>query len=178
MDYKIIDRKQFYKGKLFNLQKVHVRLPDGRQPVYELLDHPGAVAMIARDVQDNILFVRQFRAGVGGELLEIPAGTLHKGEEPSLCAERELREEIGMAARSLKKLGQFYLAPGYSSELLHVFLASDLYPSPLAQDADEYMKIVPIPILKVYQMISRGEFHDGKTLAAFLLAQPYLQESQ
>ena len=106
MDFKIIDRKQFYQGKIFNLQKVQVRLPDGREPTYELIDHPGAVAMIARDGQGNILFVRQFRAGVGGELLEIPAGTLHEGEEPLLCAERELREEIGMAARDLKKLGQ------------------------------------------------------------------------
>jgi ADP-ribose pyrophosphatase len=174
MDFKIIDRKQFYQGKIFNLQKVQVRLPDGREPTYELIDHPGAVAMIARDGQGNILFVRQFRAGVGGELLEIPAGTLHEGEEPLLCAERELREEIGMAARDLKKLGQFYLAPGYSSELLHIFLAADLYPSPLAKDADEYMQVVPISIEKVYMMIRQGEFHDGKTLAAFLLAQPYL----
>jgi len=177
MEYEIIGRTQFYQGKIFNLQKVQVRLPDGREPTYEMVEHPGAVAMIPLDSEGNILFVRQFRAGVGGELLEIPAGTLHAGEDPALCADRELREEIGMAARDMRKLAQFYLAPGYSSELLHIFLAADLYPSSLNMDADEYLHIVPIPVDRAYAMAAAGELHDGKTLAALLLAQPLLQGS-
>jgi len=174
MQFKIIDRKPFYQGKVFSLHKVQVRLPDGRQPTYDLIEHPGAVAMIPLDGQGNILFVRQFRTGVGGELLEIPAGTLHLGEDPTLCAERELREEVGMAAASITRLGQIYLAPGYSSELLHIFLADDLYPSTLRMDPDEYLSLVPIPITKAYLMASQGELLDGKSLAALLLAQPRL----
>lgn len=177
MDFSILKRETIYQGKAFNLQKVQAQLPNGRQPVYDLVQHPGAVAMVPLNKDGNILFVRQFRVGVGGALLEIPAGTLEPGEDPAFCAERELREEIGMAATSMREIGKFFLAPGYSSELLHVFLASELYASSLEGDEDEFMDVVSISIEQVYSMAQRGEFNDGKTLAALLLAQPYIQHA-
>ena len=122
------------------------------------------------DEMGQIWFVRQWRLGVQGDLLELPAGVLEPGEEPQAAAEREIREEIGMAARSIHALGGFYLAPGYCNEYMTVFLARDLYPDPLQMDQDEYITTIKIPVLEAFAMVERGELVDSKTLAALLLA--------
>ena len=119
-------------------------------------------------------FVRQFRLGALQELLELPAGVIEENEAPETSAGRELREEIGMAAKELREVGQFFMTPGYSSEYLYIYLATGLYPSPLAQDADEFLQVEVIPVKQVYEMVHGNQVHDGKTLAALLLAEPFL----
>jgi len=174
MDYEIKAVQEIYQGRVFRVQVMQVKMADGREVRFDLVKHPGAVAIIPVDAEGRILLLNQFRIGVGQTLLEIPAGTLEAGEDPIVCADRELREETGMAAHSLIKLGEFFLAPGYSSERLHIFLARDLYPSPLEADADEFLQLQPIPIEQAYRMAKAGEFHDAKTLAGLMLAMPYL----
>ena len=100
----------------------------------------------------------------------MPAGGLEAGESPENCAQREIREEIGMKAGKLQKLGAFFLAPGYSTEFLHIFFATDLSPAPLDGDIDEFLSIERISLAQVFQMIRAGELLDAKTLAVFQLA--------
>jgi ADP-ribose pyrophosphatase len=169
MDFEVLDRNKVFSGKIFTVEQLTLALPGGKTHIYELLTHPGAVTILPVDGDGNILFVSQYRVGVGKALLELPAGTLSVGEEPLACAEREVREETGMAAGTMKKLGEFYLAPGYSSEYQYIYLATDLYPAPLEGDEDEFLNLVKLPIKKVYEMADAGEFYDAKTLAALLL---------
>jgi ADP-ribose pyrophosphatase len=108
------------------------------------------------------------------DLLELPAGTLEKDEDPAACAAREIREETGFAADKIEKIGDFYLAPGYSSEFMHVYLAQELRHDPLEADADEFLSLETIPFTEAIQMAERGEMPDAKSLAALLLAKPHL----
>jgi ADP-ribose pyrophosphatase len=175
MDFTILNRKTIYEGRVFDVQKVLARLPDGREHEYDLVSHAGAVTLVPVDQDGNMWFVRQFRLGAMQELLELPAGVMEKNEPPEISAGRELREEIGMAAEELRELGQFYMAAGYSSEYMYIYLATGLHPSPLQQDEDEFLQVQAIPIKQVYEMVHANQVHDGKTLAALLLAEPFLK---
>jgi ADP-ribose pyrophosphatase len=170
MAFEVTNRNKVFSGKVFSVEQLTLALPGGKTHVYELLTHPGAVTIVPVDDDGNILFVSQYRVGVGKDLLELPAGTLSAGEKPLACAEREVREETGMAARTMQKIGEFYLAPGYSSEYQYIYLATGLYPAPLQGDEDEFLNLVKIPVDQVYQMAEAGELYDAKTLAALLLA--------
>jgi ADP-ribose pyrophosphatase len=174
MDFTILNRKIIYEGRVFDVQKVLARLPDGREHEYDLVSHSGAVTLVPVDQDGNMWFVRQFRLGALQELLELPAGVMEKNESPEVSAGRELREEIGMAAGELRELGQFYMAAGYSSEYMYIYLATGLHPSPLEQDEDEFLQVQAIPVKQVYEMVHANQVHDGKTLAALLLAEPFL----
>lgn len=174
MTYKLIQSETLVKAKPFNIRRDQVKLPDGKPSTLVIVDHPGAVTLLPMDSQGRVWFVRQYRHAIQQELLELPAGTLEKGEDPQACARREVREEIGMAAGILKKIGEFYLAPGYSSEYMHVYLATGLTADPLKGDDDEFITVERIPVEKVYTMAEEGRIQDGKTLAALLLARPYL----
>src|SRR6185503_14869900 len=114
----------------------------------EIIEHGGSVVVIPMDAQANIWFVRQYRHAAGSDLLELPAGTRDGNEPFEKCAARETREEIGMEAGTLKKIGEFYLAPGYSSEFMAAFLATDLKHNPLDPDADEFLSVEKIPARK------------------------------
>lgn len=175
MTYETLDRQEVFRGKAFDVDKVTVNMPDGRAAVFDLVRHPGAVVILPVDEQGQILLVRQYRVGSGGMMLELPAGTLEPGEPPEECAAREVREETGMAARSLRALGGFYIAAGYSNEYIHAFLAADLYPAPLEGDVDEFIHVVPLPVAEAYAMVERGEINDSKTLATLLLARTALE---
>ena len=119
-------------------------------------------------------FVRQYRHAAGKMMLELPAGTLEAGEDPRDCALRELQEEIDMGARKMRQLGSFFLAPGYSTEFMYIFLATDLYPSSLPEDENEFLIVEKIPVTEAYALARAGEIDDGKTLAALFLAQPQM----
>ena len=175
MDFTILSRKTIYEGRVFDVQKVLARLPDGREHEYDLVSHSGAVTLVPVDQDGNMWFVRQFRLGALQDLLELPAGLMEKNEPPEISAGRELREEIGMAANELRELGQFYMAAGYSSEYMYIYLATGLNPSPLEQDEDEFLQVQAIPVKQVYEMVHANQIHDGKTLAALLLAEPFLK---
>lgn len=174
IDFEVLESKEIYKGKVFDFYKEAVRYPDGRVAGCDFIRHGGAVSILPLDADGNIWFVRQYRHPVGGLLLELPAGTLEEGEAPAVCASREIREEIGMAAENLEKIGEFYLAPGYSTEFMHIFLATGLSKSPLEQDPNEYIRVEKYPAERVYQMAERAEILDCKTLAILTLARRFI----
>ena len=176
MKFETIHSQPMYQGRAFSVRQDRVRLPNGAETKLDIVEHIGAVTILPVDADGNIWFVRQYRHAIGIEILELPAGTLEPGETPEVCADRETREEIGMGAKKFQKIGAFYLAPGYSTEFMHVFLATDLFDAPLAGDSDEFLAIERIPVKQVVNMIQTGKFIDGKTLAVFQLARPYLVE--
>lgn len=176
MKFETLHSQPIYQGRVFSIRKDQVKLPNGAETVLDIVEHNGAVAILPIDAQGNVWFVRQYRHAAGLEMLELPAGGLEPGEAPEACARREIREEIGMAAGQLQKIGEFYLAPGYSTELLQIFLATDLSLAPLPGDVDEFLQVEQIPLAGIPALIQAGEIIDGKTLAVFQLAQPYLAD--
>ena len=172
-----ISRETIYHGRAFNVRRDEVRFPDQHTMHLDIIEHVGAVTILPIDAEGRILFVRQYRHATGKELLELPAGTLDMGEKPETCALREIREETGFAAGNLIKLGEFFLAPGYSTEYMVVYLANELHPDPLPHDPDEFISLEAIPIEQAYQMAFNGELQDGKSLAVLLLARPFIQNS-
>ena len=172
--FKTLQSESKYQGKAFLVRRDQVRLPDGGISDLDIVEHVGAVAIFPIDADGNVWFVRQYRHATGIDLLELPAGTLEEGEEPLACAQREIQEEIGMAAGNFQKIGEFFLAPGYSTEIMHVYLASDLSPSTLPGDDDEFLSVERIHITKMLELVWENDFQDAKTLAGLMLALPYL----
>lgn len=176
MPFELIRSETLLKGRAFLIRRDTLKTPDGRETKFDIIEHGGSVIIVPVDKDGNLLFVRQYRHAAGQDLLELPAGTLDEGEDPAVCAAREIREETGMEAGLLKKVGEFYLAPGYSTEFMGVFLATNLKPNPLEADDDEFLKLEKIPLKEAIAMAERGEMPDAKSLAALLLARPYLEK--
>ncbi len=174
MPYQTTSSRLVYRGRAVGLRVDHVRLRNGQTAEWEVVEHPGAVAMLPLDDEGRLWFVRQYRHAVAREMLEVPAGTMKPDEDPAACAARELQEEIGMAAGRLEKLGEFYLAPGYSQECMHLYLATDLTPANLPQDPDEDLAVERIPVAEAFALARAGRLPDSKSLAALLLARPHL----
>lgn len=164
-----LESEVLYEGRLIGLRRDKVRLPDGRTSTREVVVHPGAVAIVPLLDDGRVILVTQYRHAVGKILMEIPAGTLHPNEVAEECAQRELREETGYTAGKLEHLTSIYLAPGYSTELLHVFLATSLNPAPGEMDEDEFVEPLAIPLEEAISQISEGKIQDAKTVAALLL---------
>jgi ADP-ribose pyrophosphatase len=176
MPFEFIRSEILLQGRNFKVRRDTLKTPDGRETKLEIVEHGGSVVLVPIDDKANILFVRQYRHATGKDILELPAGT-REGEEPyEDCAAREIREETGMEAGRLQKVGEFYLAPGYSSEFMAVFLATDLKHNPLKADDDEFLQVERVPVQEVAAMFERGDVPDSKSLAAWLLARPYLEE--
>ena len=174
--FELIRSEKLLDGRAFRIRRDYLKTPDGRTAKYEIVEHSGSVIMLPIDAEGNLLFVRQYRHAAGLDLLELPAGT-RDGDEPyEVCAAREMREETGMAAASLERIADFYLAPGYSTEYMAVFLATDLRSDPLQADADEFLQLVRIPIRKAIEMAQRGKMPDAKSLAALFVAQSHLHK--
>lgn len=163
------------KGRAFTIRRDYLKTPDGRETKFEIVEHGGSVVIVPVDAEGNLLFVRQYRHAANMDMLELPAGT-RDGDEPfEECAAREIREETGMEAGTLKHIGSFYLAPGYSTEYMGVFLATDLRHNPLEADEDEFLSVEKIPIRKAFEMAERGEVPDAKSLAALLMARSFME---
>jgi ADP-ribose pyrophosphatase len=175
MPFQLISSETLLKGRAFLIRRDHLKTPDGRETKLDIIEHGGSVIIIPVDKDGNLLFVRQYRHATGMDLLELPAGTLEEGEDPAVCAAREIREETGFAADKIEKIGDFYLAPGYSTEFMHVYLAHDLRHDPLEADADEFLSLETISFEKAMQMAVNGEIPDAKSLAALLLAKSRLK---
>ncbi|HOO89165.1 MAG TPA: NUDIX hydrolase, partial [Synergistales bacterium] len=165
---KTIKTKRVFAGRLLKCDVVSVALEKGKKSVREVVRHPGAAAALCRTVDGRFVFVKQFRKAVEKQVLEIVAGTLEPGENPSACARREVREETGYRVSALKKLGVVYPSPGYSDERLHVYLA-DLRKTrgETDHDHDERIKTVHISRAGVEKKIASGSISDAKTLAAW-----------
>lgn len=176
MDIRIIKTRNIYSGRVFSLKQDFVLFPNGHEARLDIITHPGAVVIVPIDESGNIWFVKQYRHAASEILLELPAGTLEENEKPEICALREIREEIGMAASALRKIGEFYIAPGYTTEYLHIFMAENLTSSPLQGDLDEMITIEKIPISSAYDLAESGQIRDAKSLAALLLVNKYLKE--
>ncbi|MCS6995066.1 MAG: NUDIX hydrolase [Anaerolineales bacterium] len=174
MKFELLRAESVYEGRAFHVRRDHLRTPDGRTVKYDIIEHTGSVILIPVDDEGQMYFVRQYRHAAQVELLELPAGTLEPGEPPAEAAAREIREEIGMEAQHLEEIGAFYLAPGYSTELMHVFLARGLKHNPLEADADEFLSVETLSVAEAFQQAERGALQDAKTLAALLLAKQHL----
>ena len=166
----MVTSEPVYLGRVVRLYVDTVRLPDGREAQREIVRHPGAVAMVPVLPSGEVVLVRQYRHAAGRVLLEIPAGTLEPDEEPEEAASRELQEEIGYEPGSLIRLAGEYTAPGYTTELIHIYLATGLKPSSLAQDSDEFLEVVRLPLDEAVRRVEDGTIEDGKTIIGLLLA--------
>jgi len=175
MPFELLKSEVLMKGRAFAIRRDYLKTPDGRETKLEIIEHGGSVVIIPIDENGNVLLVRQYRHATGKDLLELPAGTLDEDEDPQACAAREIREETGMAAAVLTKLGEFYLAPGYSDEFMIVYLATELSHSPLDADDDEFLSVEAVPIAEAIRMAERGEIPDAKSLAALFLARAHLK---
>ena len=165
-DFQILpESKRIYDGKVISLRIDKIQLSSGDVFEREVIEHPGAVAMLPFLDDGRLLLIKQYRHPVGEVLFEIPAGTLHKNEDPKDCARRELIEETGYEAGKLEELISCFLAPGYSSEKIHLFHASDLRRVGESPDIDEMIELYPISIEKVQEMIKTGEITDAKTIS-------------
>lgn len=173
--FEFLRSETLMKGRAFTIRRDYLKTPDGRETKFEIVEHGGSVVIVPLDGDGNLLFVKQYRHAAGMDMLELPAGT-RDGDEPfEECAAREIREETGMEAGKLIYVGSFYLAPGYSTEYMGVFLATDLKPNPLEADDDEFLTLEKIPVKDALKMAEHGEMPDAKSLAALLMVRSYLE---
>lgn len=168
MKEEILSTETIFDGRIVHLKVHTIRLPDGNLGKRELIHHSGAVAIIALDDEQRVLMVKQYRIGLGDISYEIPAGVLELGENPLAAAEREMREETGYRPLALEPMGGLYVAPGYTTEYIHLFHAIGLELAPLSQDADEFIEFVRIPLVETLAMIERAEIVEAKTVIALL----------
>jgi len=168
-----LDSRRIYTGRVVRLDVDTVRFPDGSTGQLELIRHPGAAAIMpcASDppgADPTILLIRQYRYATGGELWEIPAGTLDPGEDPEVCARRELLEETGVTAARLQRLTSIWTTPGFTNEVIHLYLATGLTMGQPSRERDEFIEVVPQPLSRVLALIRDGEIRDAKTVVAIL----------
>ncbi|MBU4539822.1 NUDIX hydrolase [uncultured Acetobacterium sp.] len=162
---KTVKSEVLYDGRIVKLRIDDVKLPDGSFSKREIVEHQGAVAVLT--VKDGqMIFVKQYRIASQQLLTEIPAGLLEIGEDPIDAAIRECREEIGYRPTNLFKLGDFIPTPGYCSEKISLFCATELIWDPLEEDPDEFIRVVKIPVRTARTLFINGQFIDGKTVAA------------
>lgn len=179
MDYteKQVSSDIKFKGKIVTLRLDQAELCNGKIVNREVVEHPGGVGIIPIDREGFCYMVRQFRYPFGKELLEIPAGKLEYGEEHFPCAVRELSEETGFSAEEMTYLGACATSPGFSSEVLHIYLARKLETGEMHPDENEFLNVEKYPFEDVYEMVMKGEITDGKTIIAVLKAREYIRRN-
>lgn len=163
-----------HKGRVFNLYKENVLLPNGAAVNLDVIRHPGAAAIVPLTRNHTVIMLEQYRHAVGGTIWEIPAGTLDDGELPLACAQRELSEETGYTAASWLKLGEITPVPGYSDERIQIFLARDLTLSLQKPDLDEVIAVREVAFSDALDMISQGSIQDAKTICGLFMAQAWI----
>ncbi len=169
MSYQLIEKQLIYTGRKIRLEIHHLESEESKRIQKEVVVHPGAVVVLAFLDEKTILMIRNRRYAVGQILMELPAGTLDKGEVPMNCAGRELMEETGYLATRLKAIGSFYASPGILSEKMYAFAAYDLEKAKAQLEEGEEIEVVPTRFADAIEMIRSGEIQDGKTIAALLI---------
>ncbi len=166
--------EKIFSGKLIDLYFDHVELPNGKSSTREWINHPGAVCIIPILPDGNLCLIRQYRYGPRDEFIEIPAGKLDTGEDPLVCAKRELQEEIGYIAGKLTFLTNIYPAIGFSNEKMWMYLAEDLQLSNQSLDQDEFLELLPLSLEEAIDLINQGNITDVKTIIGVLWLDRFL----
>ena len=165
---KTINSENIFNGKILKLRVDEVMLSNGDKTTREIVEHNGAVAIIPLIDEEKMFLVKQFRKAIEKELIELPAGKIEKEEDPKECALRELEEEIGYKAGHIKKLLSIYTSPGFSNEIIHIYVAWDLKKTKINRDDDELMDIIEVSINEAKNMIDEGKIMDAKTITGIL----------
>lgn len=166
---KFISSDKIFDGKMLKLNVDKVLLPNGKTSSREVVLHPGAVAILPILPNGDIVFVKQYRYPINSIIYEIPAGKLEVGEEPLECAIRELSEETGYETNDLTFLTAITTTPGFSNEIIHLYLAKNLIKTTQHLDEDEFINVEVLPISKIKELILNGKIYDSKTLSALLM---------
>ena len=168
MSIEVIDRKKIFKGRVIDLS-VETVIFTKQQVKMECINHPGGAAVVPLLSDESVVLIKQYRHCIGDTIWEIPAGRLEPGEDPLVCAKRELEEEVGYRASQIEKLTEIYSAPAYCTEVISIFLATGLTPSTQRLDDDEIIKVVKLPLAEAIEKIKTGEIKDAKTVVGLLL---------
>ena len=174
----ILSSTPVYKGRIFTVDDVRVTLPDGTPAARDVVRHRGAVGIIALTADGQMVLVRQYRTSLEAVTLEIPAGKLEEGEDPATCAARELAEETGYRAGKMGYLCPFAPAVGYSDEILHLFMATDLEAANATPDADEFIDVELVDVSEMVDRVLDGQIIDSKTMASVLLCDAILHRME
>jgi ADP-ribose pyrophosphatase len=172
----LLKQRLFYKGRKFNFEVNSLRLPNDAEGEWECIRHPGGALAVPVTPEGKLVLVKQYRFAVQGRLLEFPAGTVEPNEDPETTIKREIEEETGYRAHTWRNLGEFFLAPGYSDEIIYAFLATDLEKLETVQnlDADEDIETVLMTPQELEKAILDGEPVDAKSISSFFMARPFL----
>lgn len=171
-----IESEWIHKGKIFSLRRDHIQFESCPPHDWDIIVHPGAVAIIPIANNGNLILIHQWRRAIGKIIYELPAGTLEENEPPLACAQREIQEEIGYKAKNLIPLGGLYSAPGFSTEYIHLFIATELEESRLPQDTHEGIDVEEISLEKALNLIDIEEIDDAKTIAGISRYQRWLKD--
>ena len=166
---RLLSTERVYTGKVLQLDRDTVELPNGKTTVLEILRHPGASAVVPLKDDGTVVLIRQLRHAAGGFIFEIPAGKLDQGEDPKICAVREVEEEVGFQAEALTFLTSIWTAPGFTDEVIHIYRASGLRPGKQNLDQDEILDIVEWPLEEAMAKIQDGTIRDAKTIIGLQL---------
>lgn len=166
LEEKTLKTEHIFSGRIIQVQVDEVELPNGKTSTRELVKHPGAVAVIAITEDNKLVMVEQYRKPLEKVIVEIPAGKLEKGEEPALCARRELEEETGYDCKSLELVSSFYTSPGFADEIIHVYVAKGLTKKEDATglDEDEFVNVLEITLDEALELIKEQRIFDAKTI--------------
>ncbi|MBR7160691.1 MAG: NUDIX hydrolase [Clostridia bacterium] len=162
---KTLSSTTIYDGKVIKVMRDQVSLPNGESAYREIVHHNGGATVLAVK-DDMVYFVRQYRYAYHDELLELPAGKLNEGEDPKSCAIRELEEETGLKATDVDLITKLYPSPGYTDEVIYVYLALDFVQGTQHLDEDEFLGVITLPLSTVKDMLDSGEIRDAKTIVA------------
>jgi ADP-ribose pyrophosphatase len=165
---KILSSRIVYNGGHIKVREERVIEPAGHEASREIVVHPGAVCIVARPTPESVILIRQYRHATGRELVEIPAGTLHEGEDPKECAIRELEEEAGYRAAGMVERGRFWTTPGFTTEFMYLYEATNLTKTQINPDEDEVIEVDIVPRSKALQMIDDGQIQDAKSILGLL----------
>jgi ADP-ribose pyrophosphatase len=174
---KTISRKHIYKGNVITIENLTVTLPNGKEASRDLVLHPGASVVVPLNEEGQLYMVRQYRKPIEQVSLEIPAGKLDPGEDPAVCAERELKEETGLVADKITHLISIHSTPGFSNEVLHIYAATGLHEGESCTDEDEFLSCEKISVKSLADMVLKGEITDAKTIIGIFLAEKIMNGS-
>ena len=175
LEEKEINSKKVFEGRLLKVSVDTVKLPNGVESTREVVEHPGAVAVVAITQDNELVLIRQFRQATGEVLLEVPAGVPEKNEAGEAAARRELEEETGYHAKNVKKIWEGYASPGYSNEIIQFFLATDMNLMKQKTDEDELIEVDLVDLELCLDLVKTGKIRDNKTMIGVLIAEMFIK---